>query len=555
GQEDGSMPQHSRVDGFLEPDQNEQLDETAAPLLLAWRLWRQEGVLDAEELAGLYPEFLKPAADFLVATSPTLSQDRWEEEWGWSPAAMAAVIGACTCAAEIADEVGDTTAAAAYQAYADQVEVMVESRTFTTSGGLGDGRYYVRVDQTGDPDDNATIEINSGGGVHREKDIIALDFLELVKLGIRSPLDAHVTGSLPEVDANLRIELPGGACFHRYSFDGYGEKSDGRTYLADPPFTGIGRAWPVLTGERGHFEVAAGGDAGAFAATMESFATPGRLLPEQVWDEDDLPAMGLIRGAATNAACPLSWSGAEYLCLLRSMRDGVIFGRIDPAFARYANLPPIISSAVASPARVPNDGTGTCLLLVAADDPDGRVVEVAVGLAALGLDELPLNDDGVAGDEEPDDGIWSGRLTVTAGTAEGDYLLACTAVDDAGAAATADINLHIGPPNAPPVILFGGYMNTNISIPYGGAWLIHAYVLDPNGQNDIMTVDVTYDRVPTGMVLLDDGHSMDGAAGDGFYGLRVPISGPLPNLAPLLFEIRAVDASGAEAWWPHLVTE
>jgi hypothetical protein len=38
------------------------------------------------------------------------------------------------------------------------------------------------------------------------------------------------------------------------SGDGYGEHADGRPFDG----TGIGRAWPLLTGERAHYELAAG---------------------------------------------------------------------------------------------------------------------------------------------------------------------------------------------------------------------------------------------------------------------------------------------------------
>jgi len=38
--------------------------------------------------------------------------------------------------------------------------------------------------------------------------------------------------------------------------DGYGEHADGHVYDG----TGIGRGWPLLTGERGHYELAAGND-------------------------------------------------------------------------------------------------------------------------------------------------------------------------------------------------------------------------------------------------------------------------------------------------------
>jgi glucoamylase len=137
--------------------------------------------------------------------------------------------------------------------------------------------------------------------------------------------------SLRVVDAVLRVEAPAGPCWRRYNNDGYGQRADGG------PFDdwGVGRAWPLLTGERGHYELAAGREAGPFIRAMEGFASRGGMLPEQIWDADDVPGKELLFGRPTGSAMPLMWAHAEYIKLLRSVRDGVIFDRVAAVADRY----------------------------------------------------------------------------------------------------------------------------------------------------------------------------------------------------------------------------
>ena len=58
-------------------------------------------------------------------------------------------------------------------------------------------------------------------------------------------------------------------------------------------------------------------------------------MPEQVWDEPDLPDPALRLGKPAGSAVPLVWAHAEYLKLLRSAIDGKVFDRIDPVYERY----------------------------------------------------------------------------------------------------------------------------------------------------------------------------------------------------------------------------
>ena len=68
---------------------------------------------------------------------------------------------------------------------------------------------------------------------------------------------------------------------------------------------------------------------------MELSTEGGRLIPEQVWDADDIPALELFRGKPTGSACPLVWAHSEYIKLRRSLRDGKIFDQPPQTVQRY----------------------------------------------------------------------------------------------------------------------------------------------------------------------------------------------------------------------------
>ncbi len=137
--------------------------------------------------------------------------------------------------------------------------------------------------------------------------------------------------SIEVIDRVIKHDLPQGPCWRRYNHDGYGQKDDGSAFAG----TGIGRSWPILTGERGHYELAAGQDPKPMIAAMEQFANEGGMITEQLWDVDDLPDGSMKRGRPTGAAMPLCWSHAEYIALVRSRHDGVCFDRVEPVFQRY----------------------------------------------------------------------------------------------------------------------------------------------------------------------------------------------------------------------------
>ncbi|HTM56279.1 MAG TPA: glycoside hydrolase family 15 protein [Pirellulales bacterium] len=315
-----------------------QLDQVSFAILLAWRLQQAGALRDFD----CYP-MVRRAAAFLLEHGPGTAQERWEENSGYSPSTLAANIAAISCAAIMADKRGDAAISQYLWEYADFLEANVDRWTVTTSGTLVPGipRHYVRIlpvaiDQPDAPEDlqqaRLVIKNRPPGAAYEfpAKDVVDAGFLELVRYGIRKAGDPLMEDSLAVIDRVLRVETPFGPSWRRYNHDGYGQREDGGPYLG----WGRGRAWPLLTGERGHYELAAGRDPGPYLRTLERFAN-GSLLAEQVWDEADRPDSRLFLGRPTGAAMPLVWAHAEYLTLLRSTADGQVFDFLPHLAARY----------------------------------------------------------------------------------------------------------------------------------------------------------------------------------------------------------------------------
>jgi len=308
-QPDGHFPQTSHPDGS--PDQtNVQLDETAFPLVLAWQVQRFDGAF--------YRDHVKRAADYLVAAGPRTPQERWEETGGYSPSTLASQIAGLTAAADIARRNGDEASAAIYQGTADSWQRQTEEWMYTTTGPVGDGEYYLRIEGDGDPDDGDVRTWANGAGEHPENAVLDAGFLELVRLGVKAPDDPYVAGSLAETDASVGQQTPNGRMWHRYTYDGYGEKADGSPWDG----TGIGRLWPLLSGERGEYELANGRDALPYLQTMHGAANAGYMIPEQAWDSSDPTSYGHVLGEGTGSAGPLAWAMAQYVRLAQGIRAG-----------------------------------------------------------------------------------------------------------------------------------------------------------------------------------------------------------------------------------------
>ncbi|HTV06694.1 MAG TPA: glycoside hydrolase family 15 protein [Acidobacteriaceae bacterium] len=315
-----------------------QLDEVAFPIILAWRLWKLDGLAKFDVVP-----FVERAAAFLVRHAPITQQERWEENAGYSPSTLAAVISALICAAEILRAHGSDEVARFLEEQADWIEAHLEDWTVTNDGVVHPEvkRHYMRIrpPECGEPYAHEgcgreTIHIpNRSPGEQTEfeaREIVDAGFLELVRYGVRSADDPLIVDSLRVVDHVLKVDTPEGPCWKRYNHDGYGQRADGG------PFKGYGEggAWPLLLGERAHYELAAGHDVSGLVRTYERFASQGGMLPEQIWDRPD--EFGLKLGCPAGSAMPLVWAHAEYLKLLRSAFDGEVFDRIPPVEERYA---------------------------------------------------------------------------------------------------------------------------------------------------------------------------------------------------------------------------
>ena len=309
---DGSFPQNTWIDG-RPIGGGQQLDEVALPILLAY----QFGRIDRNTWVG----HIKPAADFIVRHGPATGQERWEEKPGYSAATIAAEIAGLVCAAHVARLHNDESSASSYLRTADDWVARVDRWTATSNGMHDDGHYYLRITEKGNPDQAEKIEINSGGGTYDQREIVDAGFLELVRLGIKSPNDPLIRKSIAVVDKLIKVETPGGSAWYRYNHDAYGEPSDGKPYDGQ---TGRGRLWTLLSGERGQFELAAGEKTMARKRldAMLAFANEGLMIPEQVWDRRESPDPVFRFGSGTGSATPLAWSMAQFVRLAVNINRG-----------------------------------------------------------------------------------------------------------------------------------------------------------------------------------------------------------------------------------------
>ncbi len=338
--EDGSFPQITWLDGRPLGD-SIQMDEVSYPLILAHEL-------GADDRA-TYLKHIKRSADYIVKVGPQTQQERWEEKPGYSPATIAAEIAGLVCAAEIAKKNGDETSANLYLKTADGWAANVEKWTATTTGKYGDGNYYLRLTKNGTPDAGDKIELNNNGGTADERDIVDAGFLELVRLGIKSPNDKLIVKSLAVVDEKLSVKTPNGESFYRYVRDGYGEMADGRQWNFDGKYTGKGHLWALLAGERGQYEIALANSkfriqnsksnlelskAKTRLDAMLGFANEGMMIPEQVWETAEKTGFDFSFGEGAGSATPLAWSMAQFIRLTLALQNkknsdtpAVVFGR------------------------------------------------------------------------------------------------------------------------------------------------------------------------------------------------------------------------------------
>ena len=296
---DGGFAQNFWVNG--EPYmRGVQLDEAAFPIILAWHLRCADALADFDPI-----NLVKKSASYLIRQGPVTGQERWEEAAGYSPSTIASNVAALVCAALLLREHGDEPTAIFIEEYADYLEAHLEAWTVTRIGTLVPGitEHYMRLlpEEIGQgaPAEGKNQRIihianlmpqqNSDFPAH---EVVDGGFLELVRYGIRAADDPIIASSIKVIDKILKVTTPYGPTWHRYNHDGYGQQDDGRGFTSH----GRGRVWPLLTAERGHYELAAGRTTRPYLKAMEKLASDTGLLPEQSWDEADQPRIFMLKG-------------------------------------------------------------------------------------------------------------------------------------------------------------------------------------------------------------------------------------------------------------------
>ncbi len=336
--ETGFIPQNTYLDGQTRWG-GEQMDNISYPAVLAYLL--DEAGIGFEEADYGY-RHVKRSADYVARNGPATAQERWEEESGYSPSSIAAEIAGLVCAANLAAETGHDADALVWTALADDWADQVEAWCATVTGGERHDApvpYYLRVARDGDPDAGHRRTLANAGPTLDERDVIDAGFLDLVRLGIRPPDHPVVQNSLLAVDESIRVETPHGPGFYRYNGDGYGERGGDDAGAPWTPETGgVGRLWPLLTGERAEYALRAEDDEDPtdLLATLAGFANEGRMLPEQVWDRATETEYGWRFGEGTGAATPLAWAQAGFVRLAHGIDAGRPIGAPRVVEERYA---------------------------------------------------------------------------------------------------------------------------------------------------------------------------------------------------------------------------
>lgn len=305
-----------------------QLDEVGFPILLAAKL-RELGEPETPQSAAM----VLRAAGYLARHGPVSPQDRWEENPGASPFTLAIEVAALVAAAPWLGADDRAYALALADCWNERIEewTYVEGTALAQTHGVAG--YYIRIGPApGEGGLRGNVSVaNRGGQTIPASALVGLDFLYLARLGLRGIDDPRVKDTLTVVDALLRVDTPNGPAYHRYDQDGYGEHADGSPFDGN----GIGRAWPLLTGERGHGALLQGEDPRPYLQAMARMSGPGGLIPEQVWDTAPIPECFLFPGKPTGSAMPLVWAHAEFLKLLLARAGGVPVERLEAVDSRY----------------------------------------------------------------------------------------------------------------------------------------------------------------------------------------------------------------------------
>ena len=320
-----------------------QLDEAAFPVLLAVRLAQRNA------LQGIaVKHMISQALGYIARTGPISEQDRWEEDSGINTFTLSVCIAALVEGAEWLEPQGRAFALALADFWNAHIEDWTAVYDTALARRIGVQGYYIRNAPTErETNPRALLDVlpiknlAHDPGLSAEEQV-GIDCLQLVRFGLRLADDPLMVDSIKVIDALLKVDTPSGPCWHRYNGDGYGEHEDGSGFDG----VGIGRVWPLLTGERGHYELAAGKDPLKYLEAMVAMSGTGGMLPEQVWDQAPIPAKELYPGRPSGSAMPLVWAHAEFIKLLVSRQLGHPLDRPDATWQRYKGVRPKITLAV-----------------------------------------------------------------------------------------------------------------------------------------------------------------------------------------------------------------
>lgn len=340
----GAFPRYSPVSGVkgVTPDQLgccEQFDQDAFAILLAW----MTGVTDSS----IYQK-IKETADHIQKDGPDTTE-RWEEQHGKSVSSIAAEIAGLVAAADIARENGDVLNALSWEVTAEVWRTKLVEWTFTTSGFWGNHQYYERIDQSSNPNDTVDQLAFQEGNFYA-RDIVDFGFLDLVRLGVHTPNETNIATSLAPTaeafDGNSKVMTAadnGDIYFHRYNHDNYGESNLDCSGWPANNANRFGRIWPVLSGERGEYELANNRSAAIYLKSMADAQNDGRFIPEQIWDRKDIHCFDFVK--STGSAAPLNWAEGEYLRLAQSIDLGYNYETPSVVKAFYRSAGPIMSES------------------------------------------------------------------------------------------------------------------------------------------------------------------------------------------------------------------
>ncbi len=406
-----------------------QLDEVAFPVLLAGAL------AERNALGGIRAEdMVRRALGFIARHGPSTDQDRWEENAGINNFTLATCIAALVVGSTFLDEAATQWALDLADFWNANVERWTVAHDTELARQVGVSGYYVRtapasVMETGGDvlAEIVPIRNRADGAMRAASDQVSTDFLQLVRFGLRSATDPLIQNSIKAVDHLLKVDTPSGTVWRRYNEDGYGEHEDGSAYDG----VGRGRPWPLLAGERGHYELAAGHDPLPFLRTMAATASLGGMIPEQVWDAAPVVQRRLRSGRPTGSATPLAWAHAEFIKLVVSRGLGHPFDRSQAVWERYQGKAPLAKTAFWWPhARIRHFAIGS-RVVIALPEPGvvhwgtngwQAITETAAEETGLGFYAATLNTSGIKTGEQMnftirwDNGDWIGadfRLEVS----------------------------------------------------------------------------------------------------------------------------------------------